>query len=152
MLGAKLSLHDIPDVEAFCSQIVRISGLELSYHEREDLTEELIVVCWELSERYDPAGISSFRIYARRILRLRTVDWVRRYRGRTRWQFSGGDYNRDRVQLLSLGDPLAESYAKRSVDSTEDRLSDLHRLLGSRDSDPPPGERGLGQGKDDVAA
>jgi DNA-directed RNA polymerase specialized sigma24 family protein len=152
VLSEKFSLHDVPDVEGLVSQIICKSGLELSYHEREDLEQELIIECWALSKRYDPAGIRSFGIYARRILALRTVDWVRRYRGRTRWKFAGGDYNRDRVQLLSLGDPLAESYAERTVDSAADSNADLHGLLGAGGGDLLRGDGEVGEGEDDVAA
>lgn len=56
LLNETLQLHDVNDVEFFCSQIVQHSGLALSYHEREDLTTYLVGVCWELSERYNPAG------------------------------------------------------------------------------------------------
>jgi hypothetical protein len=77
LLPAKLTILDVDDVEQFASQIVQQSGLDLSYHEREDLVTFLMATCWELSLRYDPAGVSSFRIWARRTLRLRCVDTPR---------------------------------------------------------------------------
>ena len=140
LLPAKLTILDVDDVERFASQIVRFSGLDLSHHEREDLTAYLIETAWELSLRYDPAGVSSFRIWARRTLRLRCVDWVRSHRGRTKWSFAAGSYERPRTRLVSLDngvgsadDRLGEALAACDGDPASGRDSDLRGLFAGRD-------------------
>jgi hypothetical protein len=123
LLNAKFSLLGIADVEAFTGRIVERSGLRLSAQDREDLHVWLIEECWTLSTCYRP-GRLAFAAFADRRLRLRVVDWQRGRWGRTRWTFSGREYERVRPQLVPLDD------------SGLDRLDEA--LAGSRlDGDAP---------------
>ena len=73
----RLRLHDVDDAEAFCTAIVTRSGLSLSWSDREDLEQFLVVQMWELSLRYDrgdPQYPPRFAAYATNILRKRVVD------------------------------------------------------------------------------
>lgn len=103
MLGSRLALHDVMDVEAFCVRIVDRSSLELRHHDREDLVAYLIETCWELSRRYERGGVR-FSTVAGTILRQRLVDWQRSQNGRTRWQFRGRTYERQLPTVVPLDD------------------------------------------------
>jgi hypothetical protein len=59
--------------------------------ERDDLRAELFALAWQLSERYDrERGFSTFLYSA---AQRRTVDFVRRERGRTRWKAAATSTN-----------------------------------------------------------
>jgi hypothetical protein len=130
LLSRPWALHDIADVESFCTGIATRSRLELSYHDREELTAFLIAECWQLSLRYEAGrgSTTSFIGWATTNLRLRCVDWQRKRFGRTRWTFSGHVYERPRPQLLSLdeldpghdrmGQPLGAGLGDPAADST----------------------------------
>lgn len=147
MFPGRIAYHDINDVEAFCLRIVHRSGLELAWHERDDLLAYLVETCWELSRVYRPGGIR-FSTYANTILSRRTVDWVRQYRGRDSRARNPGQ----RVQLLSLGDELAESHIASLVDVTPPRSTDLMRALRSRGSTSAGRDDTVGEGEDGKAA
>jgi hypothetical protein len=105
LLSSRFSLLGIADVEGFCGRIVERSGLRLSTTDREELHVYLIEECWLLSERYRPGRVA-FSSFADTRLRLRVVDWQRQRFGRTRWTFSGREYERPRPQLVPLDDSL----------------------------------------------
>jgi hypothetical protein len=143
----RLELHDIDDTEAFVGAIVSRSGLDLSYHDREDLQQFLLGECWRLSlvyRRGDPHYGPRFALYASGILRLRVVDWNRKRLGRTRWQRRNPDgslriYERERTVIVSLDaddferDRLGETLAEGNGDSEADRNEALGRLYAERD-------------------
>jgi hypothetical protein len=141
LLSRPWSLFDVRDVEALCAQVVQRSGLTLSYHEREDLLAYLLAVAWETSTRFEPGRIR-FSIFVTRTLRFRTVDWVRTYRGRSKWAFKDSTYERPRVQLVSLDAPdsnehqLVDTLAGSGLDDDERRLSDELRALRKRSRRP----------------
>jgi DNA-directed RNA polymerase specialized sigma24 family protein len=120
----RLQLHDVDDAEHFVSAIASRSGLTLSFHDRQELEQELLVECWRLSERFQPGGVS-FSTYAGSTLRLRVVDFVRKRNGRTKWQFKDRVYERPRVEVVSLDD-----------DSGERRMGEA---LGAWGGDPAAG-------------
>jgi DNA-directed RNA polymerase specialized sigma24 family protein len=126
-----LRLHDVDDAARFVAAIATRSGLKLAYHDREDLEQFLLVECWKLSLRYKPGG-GSFSSFAGTTLRLRVVDWTRQRKGRTRWQFSGHTYERERPRLVSL-DRLADPLAGSTSDSPADRVATLAGLLPDGD-------------------
>lgn len=97
-----LALWDVDDTAAFVTAIVNRSGLSLSWSDREDLEQYLVVEAWRLSDRYRPGGIS-FSCWAGTTLRLRCVDWQRQRFGRTKW---GAPHyiERPRPQSLSFDD------------------------------------------------
>jgi Sigma-70 region 2 len=102
---SRLQLHDVRDAAAFVAAITRRGSLKLSFHDREDLEQYLLVELWKLSERYEPGGVS-FSTMAGATLRKRVVDWQRSKLGRTKWQFAGGKtYERERPQVVSLDSP-----------------------------------------------
>ena len=131
-----LALHDIADTEALAASIVHGSGLELSFHDREDLLAFLVATAWQLSLVYEPGGIS-FSSWAGTTLRRRLVDWQRQRFGRTRWQFAGRSYERARPQLVSLDDSerdqLGDDHAAVGGDPEVDCDSGLAGLYAARD-------------------
>jgi hypothetical protein len=141
LLGAKYSLYDVDDAEGFCAQLAGRAGLELSYHEREDLLAFLISTCWQLSTKYEPGGMA-FSTYATYTLKLRIVDWQRAKKGRSKWQFKDSTYERPRAHLVSLdaldsdGDLLGDTLTGSSLDDDERRLSDELRALRARGRRP----------------
>lgn len=150
----RISYHDIKDVEQFCVRIIHRSGLELASHEHDDLLCYLVETCWELSEIFRPGGIR-FTTYAHTTLSRRTIDWVRKHRGRTSWSHpsrpNGGTY-RDRVQLVSIDDQLGHTHLAGLVDLEESGCPDLERILRSRGGEPPRGNGEVGAGTDAEAA
>ena len=143
LLNAKYSLLGIADVEGFTGRIVKHSGLRLSVQDREELHVWLIEECWLLSRRYEPqpSGIT-FSSWAGHKLRLRVVDWQRSRFGRTRWQFAGRVYERERPRLVSLDADdservrLVDTLAASSVDSDASGFAADMRALDRRSSGP----------------
>jgi DNA-directed RNA polymerase specialized sigma24 family protein len=133
-----LQLHDIDDAERFVGTIVSRSGFSLSFHDREDLGEYLLVECWQLSLRYQAGGIS-FSTWAGNTLRRRSVDWLRQQNGRTIWRFGDGRvHERPRREFVSFDDAnardrLDEALAEGNGDSEADRDEALGGLLDARD-------------------
>jgi DNA-directed RNA polymerase specialized sigma24 family protein len=128
LLSRPLPLFDVRNVEALCTSIVQRSRLSLDHHDREDLTAYLIATCWELSLRYEP-GKTSFSTWATTTLKLRTIDWNRKRNGRTRWQFSGHTYERERPQFVSLDAELVDTLAAGAGDPALDSETDLAGVL-----------------------
>jgi hypothetical protein len=133
------------------SDTVAELGLKLSWCEHEDLAAYLIATCWEISRGFDPHAGGSFPRYARRILGLRTVDWIRQHRGRTRWQTSGGSYERPRTQLVSFdsldpdADRMGTAVTGGGVDDSAHRMADELRLLDKRSRRPGRRDDWLGE-------
>jgi DNA-directed RNA polymerase specialized sigma24 family protein len=131
MLSSTLTLHDVRDVESLCARVVERSGVELRSHERDDLMAYLVSECWVLSRRYEAGGIK-FSTWATTTLKLRAIDWVRKERGRTRWQFTGRVHERKQPALLSLDNPdagLAETIPARSGDPALDEDFEFRWML-----------------------
>jgi hypothetical protein len=133
---AALRLHDVDDAAKFVASIATRSGLKLSYHDREDLDQFLLVACWKLSLSYTPGGIP-FSAWAVAALRLRVVDWQRQRFGRTVWQFSGRSYERKRPQLVSLDDPDHDRLGDAQPAGTSDPATGSDEACGGllRDGD-----------------
>jgi hypothetical protein len=126
-------MWDIDDAEKFCSAIVGRSGLQLSFHDREDLAQWLLGECWQLSLCYDtgdPKFPPCFSNYATIILRRRVVDWQPKRLGRTVWKFRDHVHERPRPQLLSLDDRVESDLGEGPGDPEVDRSPDLARILG----------------------
>jgi DNA-directed RNA polymerase specialized sigma24 family protein len=132
LLSRPLLLYDVRDVEALCTSIVQRSRLSLDHHDREDLTAYLIATCWELSLRYEP-GRTSFSTWATTTLRLRVIDWNRARNGRTRWQFSGHTYERERPRLVPLDAELVDTLPTGTGDPALDSDPDLGGILDAGD-------------------
>lgn len=82
-------LHDVDNVEAFCSRILdsvlRANGGFLRAEQREEATSFLVVVCVERATVYRP-GTVPFSQYAGWILSRRMTDWYRSVLGDQRAQ------------------------------------------------------------------
>jgi hypothetical protein len=129
----KLELLGIDDAEKFCSAIATKCGSALSWHERQDLEQYLLVECWTLSLSFKP-GQASFSTYAARRLRLRVTDWERQRRGRTTWRFKDRVYERKLPELVSFDDDrLEQALATNNGDPAADRLEDDRGLYAARD-------------------
>jgi RNA polymerase sigma factor (sigma-70 family) len=100
-----LALFDVDDVSKLVGFVIARSGLELSYHDREDLGQELTIHAWQIAETFDPER-GSFSNYLFRTASLRIVDWQRKRAGRTIWKFMHKTYVRPRVELVSLDNEL----------------------------------------------
>jgi hypothetical protein len=141
LLIRPLPLHNIDDVERFCSDIVRRGNFELSFHEHEELITFLISECWLLSERYEAGRIrKGFSVWAGITLRKRAVEWDQRIRRpRVKWAFRDRVYIRPVPKLVSfdaddsLRDRLDETVAARSSDPAADSSPDLERFLEEGD-------------------
>jgi hypothetical protein len=162
VLNGNFRLHNIEDVEAFCAVIIQRAGLDLSYHDSEDLLAFLIESAWELSiayDRGDPKFTDTyFPFYAKRMLSRRVVDWQRNRNGRTRWTDSkrwpetNGVYERERPILVTLDDRPDEPDVSQPVDTEVGGLSDLIGLLGKRSSAVPQRDSGMGKAPSREAA
>jgi DNA-directed RNA polymerase specialized sigma24 family protein len=129
-----LRLHDVEDVAGLLAGIVRAGGLNLSYHDREDLEAELLVFAWRLAEKYDPAR-GSFSNYLFRCARLEVVDWQRR-RFRTVWKFKTHTYTRPRPKFVSLDterDSIGKALGTIGGDSAAVWDEACRRLFEARD-------------------
>jgi DNA-directed RNA polymerase specialized sigma24 family protein len=124
LLSRPLPLFDVRDVEALCTSIVQRNRLSLDHRDREDLIAYLIATCWELSLRYEP-GRTSFSTWAGNTLRLRVFDWNRARNGRTRWQFSGHVYERERPRLVPLDAELVDTLPAGAGEPALDSDPDL---------------------------
>ena len=139
VLGSRLALHDVDDVERLCRRVIRQSGLELNFHEEEDLLAYLVATTWELSLRFERGVIrKDFGCWATVTLKRRTTDWVRAKRGRTVWKFAGRTHTRERPTIISLDDDpersgMAEALRARGGDVALDSSPDLERLLALGD-------------------
>jgi hypothetical protein len=140
VLNGKLRLHDIEDTEARCIRIIQQSGLELGFHEREDLLAWLVETAWELSLKWDPPARNkhkNFSGWATLILKRRVIDWDRA-KYRTKWQFYDRTYERPRAVLVSL-DAGSDGEGRerplhRSVPSGDPGADGFARLVRGRSS------------------
>jgi hypothetical protein len=134
-----LALHDVDDAERFCASVVTRSGLQLSYHDHEDPQAWLVSECWLLSLRYEPGGVS-FSTFAGYTLRRRAIDWQRQRFGRRTWRFRDKVYERPRVELISLDDPLNDrlgsTLAGSGLDSDASNFASDMRTLRARGRRP----------------
>ena len=167
MLNGKLALHDIHDVEAFCTTIAKGRNRQHNHHEQEDLIAWLIEECWILSTRYQPGGIT-FSTWARTTLQKRVHDHIRQRDGRTTWKFKNHTHTRTRPHLVSLDNPtwmdgrdeearttigldyysragLGHSVTGQPLDPEIHRSPDLMRLLRTRDRTRPRPDNTMGQ-------
>jgi hypothetical protein len=147
-----LALWDVDDAVGFVSAIVTRSGLSLSWSDREDLEQFLLVQAWELSLVYDtgdPKYPPRFAVYATNILRKRVVDWQRK-RYRTIWKFKGRVYERPQPQLVSFDgddaerDRLEQDLARGSLDRDQLGFPDELRVLEARGRRPGGREAWMG--------
>jgi RNA polymerase sigma factor (sigma-70 family) len=127
LLNVVLTLHDIQDVEAFCTRIAE-TRRQHNPHDHEDLTAYLIEECYFLSTRYQPGGIT-FSTYARTTLTRRITDWLRqrhvdtRYPSNTQWSFDS--YER-----------LNTEQGVHGSDTTRKQRNELNRALPQTHRDP----------------
>ena len=140
MLNGRLTLHDITDVEAFCTTIANGSLRQHNPTDQEDLIAYLIEETWILSLRYHPGGIT-FSTWARHTLHRRTIDHLRKRDGRTTWQFNGSRHERARRTIVSLDDPdarrLDSTHTSSPVDAAGDSPPDLTWALSTRAREDP---------------
>jgi hypothetical protein len=134
----RLSLWDVDDAVAFTAAIANRSGLNLSWSDREDLEQYLLVEIWRLSLRYergDPQFPPRFSVYAAPLLALRTVDWIRQRNGRTRWQFAGSTYERKRPRRVPFDDSARDRLDQAHAESDGDREAGGDLSIAGLDSD-----------------
>lgn len=132
MLNGTLTLHDIQDVEAFCTTILDKRGLH-DHPDHDDILAYLIATTWELSTTYEP-HLASFSTYAGTALRNRLTDRARST-GRTIWKFRNRTYTRTLPTIVPLDDATREAHTTPSRDPAADRDTDhLVRLLRERSS------------------
>jgi DNA-directed RNA polymerase specialized sigma24 family protein len=92
----------------------------------------LFEVAWRAADRYDAErGSVTFATFLYATAQRRIVDYLRSSRGRTRWQFAGHTYERERPQVVSLDelDSVGESHSRGAGDSATDCASSLGGLL-----------------------
>ena len=138
LLSRPFALFDVRDVEGLALKAINDGQrVELRPHQRDDLCAYLIGEIWALSLRFDPAR-GSFAAFAYHTARLRKIDWLRKEHGRTRWQFAGRTYERERPLLVSLDGPdrhqLDDALATGGGDPASDSDQDLGGVVGARDS------------------
>jgi DNA-directed RNA polymerase specialized sigma24 family protein len=150
VLNQKFPLHDLEDTEALCVWIIDRSGLELGYHEREDLLTFLIETAWELSERYEAGGIA-FSTWATTTLKRRVHDW-QRGKYRTKWQFQDRTYEREPPCFTVLEDRPDIPVHTEPLDAGLHSGPALRGLLRERGSEPARGDQALCEGADSEAA
>jgi hypothetical protein len=85
---APARLHDVPDIDSFCSRIldqeIHTLGASARPDQREEMQRFLVETMLGLAERFEPGGALTFEWYAGRYLRLRVTDWYRREFGDSR--------------------------------------------------------------------
>jgi hypothetical protein len=140
LLQRPWQLHDITDVERFCSRIIERRNLDLRYHDQEELLAYLIETCWELSQTGEWSR--SFSGWVHPYLRARVVDWQRQRNGRTKWTFRDRVYERQLPVVVSLDaddslrDRLDESVAGSSLDGDALGFAADMRILDKRGRRP----------------
>jgi hypothetical protein len=137
MLNGTLALHDIRDVEAFVTAIVKRADLQLLTEETEDLNAYLIATTWELSLKYH-AGRISFSTWAQHTLRKRIIDWQRQKYGRSTWQFKDSTHYRKRPTIVSIDEPRGH-YSETGSELTYDHAAErgLHSTVTPSSGHPP---------------
>jgi RNA polymerase sigma factor (sigma-70 family) len=152
LLSRPYGLHDCDDLEALAERALRAQlrsmRAHLGAHDFEDAVAYLVAVCWEASLKFDHERSASFEKYAYALARRRTIDWLRKHRGRSRWVFKDHTYERERPQVFSLTDRDSESQlvgplGSRMLDFGGSSGSDLARAIErgcsllARSSSPP---------------
>jgi hypothetical protein len=142
-LPRRWALLDVRDTEALCASVIQKSGLELSYHDHEDLLAFLIETAWRLSLKYEPGrgSTKNFAGWATTNLRLGVIEWQRKRFGRTHWKFRDSTYERKRPTIVSLDDDsgddrMGEALGGGGLDDDGDRVGDQLRLLSARGRAP----------------
>jgi DNA-directed RNA polymerase specialized sigma24 family protein len=120
-------LWDITDVPAFITAYIQRTNPELTWHEREDLHQELTIATWQASLTFDPAR-SRFSTFATSIISRKTTDWKRKTKGRTKWQFAGRTHERKLPTLIPYDTDQLEHHHHHHP-SPPDRDTDLMRAL-----------------------
>ena len=146
LLARRYELLDVSDVEGVCWSTIKRSTAArvLREDEREDLCAWLIGIAWQASLTYERGNHESrFGRHLAELLPRRIIDYVRKERGRTKWQFSGGkSYERARPRLVSLDvddsvrDRLEQAQQHGSVDGDPSGFADKLRALDRRSSGP----------------
>lgn len=77
------ALHNITDVEAFCTHIANGRLKQHNPQDQEELIAYLITETWLLSRRYNPSK-GTFSAWAANTLHRRIIDWLRNKHGDTR--------------------------------------------------------------------
>lgn len=99
------TIHGI-DIEQLCRRALndytRNANAQIPRDDYDDYLADLFLVIVKLEKKYNPNAGVRFDQYAYPILRLRCIDTVRRTTGRTKWQFSGHTYERERPTIISL--------------------------------------------------
>jgi hypothetical protein len=106
-----LRLHDVDDLEAFCTaaarKFLRRNNSTLREHDLEDLIGYLTAECWAAGLRFDSRPGIEFSGWAGRILGQRCVDWFRRFHGVDgRYDYGGKERARAIRFALSLDGPV----------------------------------------------
>lgn len=128
MLNGTLSLHDIRDVEAFCTTILDRRGL--TGPDREDLLAHLIEETWILSARDPKPWTRSFSGWVCPLLQLRLIDHVRKANGD--WRYQTGRL-RHQYQHIPLDDPMVGTLTASPLDDPAHSDANLLRQLRDRD-------------------
>lgn len=146
MLNGTLTLHDINDVERYCTNILADkrnllestfakAGRPFTPHDAETYVTYLIEKCWERS-RDETQWRTSFSGWVGTKLRHHdTIEYLRTELKRTVWKFADRTYERQRPTFTTLDDQLADTLPAPLGDPAEDRNPDLTRALTARSSD-----------------
>ena len=115
MLGSKLKLGDIDDVESFCKLQINVYlvkfNMKLNPDAYEDLMSYTFLAIWILwNEKYD--GTGSFSGYASYILPKRITDYLRQQWGRE-------------GQKMAIHNAIPFSAFRTNSDNTENEKLDL---------------------------
>src|SRR5690242_582702 len=101
LLARPLAAHDVENLEALARHALNVARTQmrvwLSESDDESAHAYMIERAWQLSVKFKPAPGRSFQKYCFWILsRYSLTDWLRFERGRTRWEFSDHEHNRDK--------------------------------------------------------
>lgn len=95
-LGATVELHNVADAEGFVAAAVRDLGLVLTFHDREDLEAQGLVIMLDLAAAYTPthagkrADWSTFSGYAASLLPKRLLSAWHKQAGHRRTRDAAG--------------------------------------------------------------
>lgn len=128
MLQGRLELHDIHDVEGFCTTIANGRLRQYAPWRQEDLIAYLITEAWELSTRYTPESTIPFSTYVGITLRKRIIDWIRRNITDDRYPES---------HRTTTYDPMDPPITISTMGDPTDNPTDHLRIHPQRDSPPP---------------
>jgi DNA-directed RNA polymerase specialized sigma24 family protein len=130
--SARLQLHDIKDVFAYCATIIHRCRPHLQPQDHQDLHAYLIATCWELSRDFSPGHIT-FSTWAGNTLRQRLVDWERQQHGRTTWQFKDRTYHRPQPTLIPYNPDTLAGHPHWTSNLAPDSHQDHRRIQTDRD-------------------